>query len=266
MLLQAKVVSEPFAVRSSACRWGRAASFLASPQARGSVLYVSSCVELCCPGVNTCFGTSENGREKTRLTKCTWCACRWYITGCAAKGSTRKMLSCESGYVGPMFSVLHPKQDSSTTHGAKVTHLFNILFYLGNLSSSTSQLSLLILTSRDSLVCHLMNIWSFVQKYSCVSGLGLFSQLQLVMELQQGRRILGFIVSSLVCSLQVEFAWWWSQIISILLCLVVRSVMTSDKTGSQKKASSQVFAYHGSRWSCEFNNKGDFQGTRVFDS
>lgn len=29
----------------------------------------------------------------------------------------------------------------------------------------------------------------------------------------------------------------------------------------QRKASSQIFAYHWSMWLCEFNNKGDLQGT-----
>ena len=39
-------------------------------------LHVSSCIELRCPGVNVWVGASENGREKTKLTKCTWCTCR----------------------------------------------------------------------------------------------------------------------------------------------------------------------------------------------
>lgn len=79
-------------------------------QAQGGALQVSFCIELRCPGVNVCVGTSENGREKTRLTMCTWCTCRWYITGCAVRGSAGMMLSCKRGYMGPMFSVVPPTQ------------------------------------------------------------------------------------------------------------------------------------------------------------
>lgn len=100
------------ALRGAALRADEGEQRCFSPrlQAQGGALQVSFCIELRCPGVNVCVGTSENGREKTRLTMCTWCTCRWYITGCAVRGSAGMMLSCKRGYMGPMFSVVPPTQ------------------------------------------------------------------------------------------------------------------------------------------------------------
>lgn len=144
-----------------------------------------------------------------------------------------------------MFGVLSPKENSSTAHKAEINCFFN-LFYPGNFIPSALLSSILMLTSEEFLVLHLMKYITFSTRVIFCALMCIFSELQLVTEHQEGKG-----------SYDPVFPLWspasrWKPaggeagafLSYSQLSLVGKLVMAGGKTGRQGKACSPKFGYH----------------------